>query len=82
MGQAVGTWKYKGQIGWGPFVQGDQILGDHLSMGTELVGDRLSRGTNQLGINFGGLNVRGPYVFGTKCVTACGKYYLLNPYFN
>ena len=37
----------------------------HLSRGTELVGDRLSRGTN-----CGGPNVRGPYVFGTKCVTA------------
>ena len=34
-------------------------------MGTELVWDRLSRGTNQLGTNCGG-----PYVFGTKCVTA------------
>ena len=42
----------------------------HLSMGTELVGDRLSRGTNQLGTNCGGSNVRGPHVFGTKCVTA------------
>ena len=31
-------WKYGDQIGWGPFVQGDQIFGDHLSMGTELVG--------------------------------------------
>ena len=39
-------------------------------MGTELVGDRLSRGTNQLGNNCGGPNVRGPYAFGTKCVTA------------
>ena len=39
-------------------------------MGTELVGDRLSRGTNQLGTNCGGPNVREPYVFGTKCVTA------------
>ena len=29
---------------WGPFVNGDQLLGDHLSMGTELVRDRLSRG--------------------------------------
>ena len=39
-------------------------------MGTELVGNRLSRGTNQLGTNSGGPNVRGPYGFGTKCVTA------------
>ena len=47
-----------------------QDFWDYLTMGTELVGDRLSRGTNKLGTNFGGLNVRGPYVFGTKCVTA------------
>ena len=46
------------------------MVGNHLSMGTELVGDRLSRGTNQLGTNCGEPNVRGPYVFGTKCVTA------------
>ena len=39
-------------------------------MGTELVGDCLSRGTNQLGNHCGELNVQGPYVFGTKCVTA------------
>ena len=38
-------------------------------MGTELVRDCLSRGTNQLGIYCGEPNVRGPYVFGTKCVT-------------
>ena len=48
----------------------DRIFGDHLSMGTELVGDRLSRGTNHLGTNCGGPNVRGPYAFRTKCVTA------------
>ena len=39
-------------------------------MGKELVGERLSRGTNQLGTNCGEPNVQGPYVFGTKCVTA------------
>ena len=39
-------------------------------MGTELVGECLSRGTNQLGTHCGGPNVRGPYGFGTKCVTA------------
>ena len=66
-----------------PFVQGDRIFGDHLSMGAELAGDHLSRGTNQLGTNCGGPNVQGPYAFGTKCVTAkiigteCQKYYLL-----
>ena len=44
-------------------------------MGTELVRDRLSRGTDQLGTNCGGPNVRGPYVIGTKCVTAdVGKF--------
>ena len=41
-GQAVGIRKYMDQIGWGPFVQGDQIFWDHLSMGTEFDGDRLS----------------------------------------
>ena len=45
--------------------RGTKLVGDHLSMGTELVGDHLSRGTNCRGPN-----VRGPYAFGTKCVTA------------
>ena len=59
------------QIGWGPFVHGDRILGDHLSIGTELVGDHLFRGTSQLGTNCGRPNVRGPpYAFWSKCVTA------------
>ena len=49
-GQAVGIWKYGDQIGWGPFVQEDQILGDHLSLGTELDGDHLSRRINFMGI--------------------------------
>ena len=39
-------------------------------MDTELVGNRLPRGTNQLGFNCWGPNVHGPYMFGTKCVTA------------
>ena len=34
----------------GPFVQEDQILGDHLSMGTEFDGDHLSREINLMGI--------------------------------
>ena len=38
-GQAVGIQKY-----------GDQIIGDHLSIGTEFDGDRLSRGINFMGI--------------------------------
>ena len=42
------------QIGWGPFVQGDQCYGDRLSSGTES----------------GGPEVRGPNGFGTKCVAA------------
>jgi hypothetical protein len=61
IGQAVGIQKYRDQIGWGPFVQGDQILGDHLSrgtkffgtllsIGTEFDGDHLSRGINLMGI--------------------------------
>ena len=33
-GQSPGIQKYKYWIGCGPFVQGNQILGDHLSMGT------------------------------------------------
>ena len=32
-GQAVGIWKYKDRIDWGPFVQGDQTLGDHFYRG-------------------------------------------------
>ena len=51
-----------------PFVHGDRILGDHLSMGT-----------NQLGINCGGPNVRGTYAFGTKCVTASNPLNPLDP---
>ena len=34
----------------GPFVQGDQILGDRLSRGTKFDGDRLSSGTKLVGI--------------------------------
>ena len=30
--------------GWGPFVLGDQIFGDHLYMGTEFDGVGLSKG--------------------------------------
>ena len=52
----MGIWKYGDQIGWGPFVQGDHIFGDHLSMGSELDGDRLSRGINFMG-NPGGQEV-------------------------
>ena len=52
--QAVGIRKYGDQIGWEPFVQGDQILGDHLSMGTKYDEDRLSRGINFMGIVFPG----------------------------
>ena len=46
----MGIWKYGDQISRGPFVQGDQIFGDHLSMVTEFDGDRLSRGINFKGI--------------------------------
>ena len=34
----------------GPFVQEDQILWDHLSMGAKFVGDHLSRGIDLMGI--------------------------------
>jgi hypothetical protein len=80
-GQTVGIQKYGDQIGWGPFVLGDQIFGDHLSMGTicpwepNLMGticqggstfwDRLSQGTGS-----GGTEVRGSNGFETKCVAA------------
>ena len=60
--KAVGIWKYRDQIGWQPFVQGDQILGGHLS-----------RGINFMGIvcpESGGPEVRGSNEFGTKCVAA------------
>ena len=53
-GQAMEIPKYGHQIGWGPFVQGDKISGDHMSMETEFDGDRLSRGTES-----GGPEVRG-----------------------
>ena len=44
---------------WGPFVLGDQIFGDHLSLGTEFDGDHLSRGINFIGIVCpGGQSVR------------------------
>ena len=46
----MGIQKYGDQIGWGPFVRGDQNFGDHLSMGTEFDGDRLSSGINFMGI--------------------------------
>ena len=46
----LGTICPGGPNSWGPFVQGDQILGDHLSMGTEFDGDHLSRGINLMGI--------------------------------
>ena len=46
-----GIFVQEDQIGWRPFVLGDWIFGDHLSMRTESVGDCLSRRTNQLGTN-------------------------------
>ena len=49
-GQAVGILIYGDQIGWGQFVQWDQIFGDCLSMGTEFDRDHLSRGINLMGI--------------------------------
>jgi hypothetical protein len=42
--------KYGDRIGWGPFVQGDQIFGDYLFMGTKFVGDHLSKGIDFMGI--------------------------------
>ena len=46
----MGIRKYEDRIGWGLFVQGGQIFGDHLSMGTKVDGYRLSRGINFMGI--------------------------------
>ena len=46
----MGIRKYGDLIDWGPFVQGDQIFGHHLSIGTEFYGDRLSRGIDFMGI--------------------------------
>ena len=45
----LGTTCPVGPNSWGPFVQGDQILGDHLSRGTKFVGDCLTRGTIWVG---------------------------------
>ena len=57
-----------------PFVQGDQLVGDHLSRGTKLVGDCLSRGTklfgDQLSIGtkfWGTICPGGPNLMGTVC---------------
>jgi len=70
-GQAVRIRKYWDQIDWGLFVQGNQILGDHLSMGTKFNGEHLSRGINFMGIVCpGGQDVQGSNGFGTKCVKA------------
>ena len=45
-GTGCGDLEYGDQIGLGPFVQGNQIFGDHLSSGTEFDGDSLSRWIN------------------------------------
>ena len=55
------------QLSWGPFVHGDQMFGDQLSRGTNCLGDQMSRDCLFLGTNWGGPNVRGLNVFGTKC---------------
>ena len=73
-GQAVMIWKYGDQICWGlfvqrdqsglgPFVNGDRIFGDHLSVGTNFDGDRLSRGTKLVGDHLS----LGTKFFGTIC---------------
>ena len=60
---------------------GTKLVGDHLSIKTKFLGTICPWGQNWLGtvcpegpIDWGpicgGPNVRGPYVFGTKCVTA------------
>ena len=57
--------KFGDQIGWGPFVQGDQIFGDHLSMGTKF-DDCLSRGINFKGIICPGGREAGDQKFGDQ----------------
>ena len=49
---------------WGP-----NFL-NHLSMGLNWLGTVCQEGPINLGTHCGGLNVRGPYALGTKCVTA------------
>ena len=51
------------QIDWGPFVQGDQICGDHLSMGNKFVGTICPWGPNLMGTVCPG----GPNWLGTIC---------------
>ena len=46
-----------------PFLQGDQIFGDYLSMGTKFDEDYLSRGTKLVGDHLS----RGTKFFGTIC---------------
>ena len=69
----MGIQKYHGyQIGWGPFVQGDQILGDYLSREAKFLGDHLSRGTKfdgdhlSSGINFMGIVCPGQQEVGDR----------------
>jgi hypothetical protein len=72
-GQAVGIQKYGDQIGWGticpgePFVQGDQIFGDHLSRGTKFLGTICPWGPNLMGIVCpGGSILWGSFVQGDR----------------
>ena len=53
----LGTFVQRDQISWGPFVHGDQIFGDHLSMGTELVGGLFVHRNQSIG----------DQLWGTKC---------------
>ena len=75
----MGIRKYRYQIGLGPFVQEDQIFGDHLFWETEFDGDPLSRGINFMGIvcpggsGSGGPEIQGSNGFGTECVAAAKK---------
>ena len=58
---------------------GTKFLGTICPWGLNMLGTVCPEGTNQLGTNCGGSNVRGPYMFGTKCVTAlilCNLAYL------
>ena len=76
----MGIWKNGDQSSWGPFVQGNQTLGDHLSMGTKFDLDHLSGGFNFMviacpgGQEVGGPEVRGSNGFRTKCVAAHNFY--------
>ena len=67
-GQSVMIWIYGDQIGWGPFVQGDQIFGTICPGGQKLIvqGDQFFSDHLSMGTESGGPEVWGSIGFGTK----------------